>query len=318
MNRESVFRRPLLARQDEPDVAEIIAEETKLFEARRESYRLRRERLVERVSQLKKEIEGLEAQRAARSKESAIAENELVGLRQLEKKNLVQLPRLNALERGAVNLVGQGGQLRSEIAQAHGRVNETELQILNLHDDLRAEASKELREAQSELAQQHEKRVTAEDQLRRLDIRAPRSGYVLQLAMHTVGGVVTSAEPVMLIVPENEPLELEVKIMPHDIDQIFAGQPTTVRVLAFNRRTTPELQGEVRRISADVTQDKDNRVAYYTARITIPDVEISKLGNVQLRAGMQAEAFIETGSRTPFEYLTKPLTDQVARAFKER
>ncbi len=141
---------------------------------------------------------------------------------------------------------------------------------------------------------------------------------MLQLAVHTAGEVIAPGEQIMLIVPEAEALTVEVKINPQDIDQVQLGQPATVRFLSFNWRTTPEINGTVSRISADVTQDPKTGVYFYTVRIAIPQAEISKLGDVKLIPGMPVEAFMQTGERTVLSYLTKPLHDQLMRAFREK
>jgi HlyD family secretion protein len=160
--------------------------------------------------------------------------------------------------------------------------------------------------------------VAAEDQLKRIDIRAPSPGFVHQLNVHTVGGVISPAEPVMLIVPTNDTLDLEAKVQPQDIDQLTIGQAATIRVHASNSRTTPELHGTVARISADVSRDQQSNAPYYTIRVAIPKEEIKLLdGQLKLLAGMQAEVFVEVNHRTPFQYMIKPLQEQFARAFRE-
>ena len=128
-----------------------------------------------------------------------------------------------------------------------------------------------------------ERRVAAEDQLKRIDIRSPSAGYVHQLAVHTIGGVISPAEPAMLIVPDNEELNLEARVMPQDIDQLAIGQHAVVRVHASNARTTPELNGTVTRISADVSSDQQTGMTYYTIRVALPREEIQRLGALQPR-----------------------------------
>ena len=121
----------------------------------------------------------------------------------------------------------------------------------------------------------------------------------------------------MLIVPVNEALNLEAKVMPQDIDQLSPGQTAIVRVHASNQRTTPELHGTVSRIAADVSREQQTGLTYYTVRVSLPAEEIQRLGGIRLVAGMQAEVFVQTTDRTPLEYFIKPLQDQIARAFRE-
>jgi HlyD family secretion protein len=161
--------------------------------------------------------------------------------------------------------------------------------------------------------------VAAEDQLRRIEIRAPQDGVVHQLTAHTVGGVISpQGEPIMLIVPEADALSAEVKIAPQDIDQVRIGQSAVVRFAAFNQRTTPELEGEVTRISADVSLDQKSGVSYYTLRLNMPESEIERLKGLRLVPGMPVETFIRTGDRTVLSYLTKPLMDQINKTWRER
>jgi HlyD family secretion protein len=305
------------SRLDEPAVAKLMAAERSLFEARTAAREGQKSQLEKRVLQLKDEITGLKAQQTAKVREAALIAQELEGVRQLFQKNLVQLPRLSALEREAASLEGHRGQLVAAVAQAEGKIAETSLQIIQVDEEARAEVMKELREIQGRLAELVERRIAAEDQLKRIDIRAPSAGYVHQLAVHTVGGVITPAEPAMLIVPINEALDLEAKVMPNDIDQLALGQRATVRVHASNARTTPEIFGTLTRISADVTKDPQMGYSYYTIRVAIPAEELRRLRGLRLVAGMQAEVYVQTHDRTPFQYLIKPLEDQIARTFRE-
>jgi HlyD family secretion protein len=163
-----------------------------------------------------------------------------------------------------------------------------------------------------------ERRVAAEDQLKRVDIRAPQDGIVHQLNVHTVGGVIAQGEPIMLIVPQSDLLIVEAKIPPQEIDQIQVGQEALLRFSAFNLRTTPEIKGEVTRISADVVVDQKTNATFYTIRIGFSAEEVARLGTVKLVAGMPVEAFVKTQARTVMSYLVRPLQDQVMRAFREK
>src|SRR3954447_24969346 len=312
------FPAELLARRSDPDVARLIAGEQKLFETRRSARQGQKAQLKERVGQLQEQISGLNDQIAAKRRETALIGEELKGVRELWQKKLVQITRVTALERDAARLEGERGSLVSSIAQTKGKITETELQILQIDQDLRTEVGKDLAEIRSKVSELVEKRVAAEDQLKRIDIRAPQNGTVHQLAVHTVGGVVSPSEPIMLIVPNADVLTVETKIQPQDIDQVRVGQRAVLRFSAFNQRTTPELNGEVTRVSADTTQDQKTGIKFYTVRIGLTEVEIARLGGVKLVPGMPVEGFIQTGERTVLSYLTKPLTDQALKAFREK
>jgi HlyD family secretion protein len=313
-----VFPKALLDRQTEPEISEILTTEGALYEARKTSHMLRKQRLEERVLQLRKEMESLVIDLRAKQQLAEIAHKELAGLKSLDSQRLVTTQRLNALEREAVNLTGQQGQLAASIAQAEGKIVETQMQVAGLDDELRAETTKELREVQAELAQQQEKRAAAVDQLQRIDIRAPVSGQVHQSTVHTVGGVITAAEPIMMIVPTEEVLELDIRIQPHDIDLLYVGQSAVIRINAFNRRTTPDIAAVVTRVSADVSKDQQTGALFYTARLSLDQDSVASLDGLKLQAGMQAETLIKTNERTVLEYLSKPLVDQMRRALRER
>ena len=312
------FPPQLLARADVPDAAAVMASETKLFEVRVNGRVGQKAQLRERITQLNDEIAGLTAQEKAKDQESALVDKELAGVRQLYEQRLVQLSRLTTLERDAARLNGERGQYIAAMAQAKGKITETELQIIQVDKDMVSEVSKDLRETNDKIGELIERKVTAEDQLRRVDIRAPQDGIVEQSNVHTVGGVITAGDTLMLIVPQTDDLQVEAKVNPQDIDKLQVGQQTLLRLSAFNQRTTPELNGVVSRVSPDVNTDQRTGQSYYTIRVSMPPEEIARLGEVKLIPGMPVEAFVQTGERTLLSYLMKPLSDQFMRAFRER
>jgi HlyD family secretion protein len=303
---------------DQPEVKEALSSERKLFDLRRQARLGQKDQLGQRIGQLKEEISGLAAQQDAKDKETALIDQELQGVRDLWAKNLVQLNRLTSLERDAAKIEGERGQLTASAAEAKGKISETQLQIIQIDQDLSSDVAKELRETDSKIGEYVERKVTAEDQLKRTDIRAPQDGIVFQSTANTVGGVVTAGDPVMLIVPESDNLLVEVKVEPKDIDQVQFEQPVVLRFSAFNARTTPELNGKVERIAADTTTDQRTGQSYYLVRIAMTADEIKRLGDVKLTPGMPVEAFIQTGERTMLSYLVKPLHDQLMRSFREK
>ncbi len=313
-----VFPQTLLSRAEDPDVKTVIASETKLFEVRVTGRAGQKAQLRERVTQLNEEIAGLMAQEKAKDKEIALVEKELVGVRSLYEQHLVQISRLTVLERDAARLAGERAQYIAARAQAKGKITETELQIIQVDKDMVSEVSKDLRETNDKIGEFVERKVTAEDQLRRVDIRAPQDGMVLQSTVHTVGGVITAGDAIMMIVPQADDLSVEAKVNPQDIDKLQIGQKTLLRLSAFNQRTTPELNGVVTRVSPDVTTEQRTGQSYYTIRVSMPPAEVARLGDVKLIPGMPVEAFVQTGDRTMLSYLIKPLSDQLMRTFRER
>ena len=315
---EISFPSDLVARRDEPKIGKILRGQEKLFAARRTAARGEKEQLRQRISQIEDEIEGLKAQRVSKQKQISLIGDELEGLRDLQRQGLVPLPRVRALEREQARLEGEWGELVANIARAGGRIGETKLRIIQIDQDALKEILAELRDAQGKIAELQERRVAAQTRLARTEVRSPRSGFVHQLNVHTVGGVIQAGEPVMVIIPERDVLVLEALVEPQYIDQVGVGQTASIRLSAFDQRTTPELDGEVIRVSADLMQDKVSGEPHYAVRIRLAPSQLERLGEKALKPGMPAEAFIQTEARTAISYLFKPLTDQITKAFRER
>jgi HlyD family secretion protein len=227
------------------------------------------------------------------------------------------ISKITALERQAARIEGEQSQLTASVARVKGKIAEIELQIIQVDLELASEVGKELGEIDGKIGEFVERKVVAEDELKRVDISAPQSGSVHQSTVHTLGGVINTGETVMLIVPKADNLTVEAKVAPQDIDQLQLGQTAMLRFSAFNQRTTPEISGSLTRISADITTDKNTGASYYTVRIAMAADEVARLGDVTLVPGMPVEVFIKTGDRTVISYLVKPLSDQVMRAFRE-
>jgi len=315
-----VFPKLLLqrARDTDSEAACAIAAERSLFDLRRQARGGQKAQLKERSAQLQEEIKGYIGQAEAKQKEVDFIHQELEGVRTLWQKNLVPMNRLTALERDTARLEGEHSQLSGMIAQAKGKIAEIGLQVIQVDQDLRTEVGKDLIEARSKISETAERKTAAVDQLNRIDIRAPQSGRVHQLTVHTVGGVISPGEQIMLIVPDADALAVEVKIAPRDVDQVYVGQTASMRFAAFDQKTTPGVEGEVSMVSADLTQDQRTGTSYYTVRVLLKPEELARLGNAKLVAGMPVDVFIKTPGRTALSYLIKPLRDQAERAFKER
>jgi HlyD family secretion protein len=315
---EIVFPSDTIGRTPSSELAAAMESERKLFDLRRAARQGQKSQLRQRIAQLDDEARGYGALQAAKTEEIELIQRELGGVQSLWEKKLIPINRLTVLEREAARLKGELAQSIASSAQVRGKISEIELQIIQIDQELSSEVAKELREVDGKIGEFVERKVTAEDQLKRVELRAPQSGIVHQLGIHTIGGVVSPADPVMLIVPESDLLSVEARVSPQDIDQLYLGQPTTLRFSAFNQRTTPEIQGTISRISADVSPDQRTGQNFYTARITIPGDELARLGNVKVLPGMPAEIFARTYDRSVLSYFTKPLTDQIVRAFRER
>ena len=314
----------LAGQREQPVIAELIANEFRLFKARQAARSGQKEQLRERIEQLVEESKGLSAQLEAKRGELDLVKEELAGQEKLWSKKLLPVTKYVATQREATRLKGEHGQLIARAAQVRGKMAETELQIRQVDQDRTSEAMRDLREAQAKEAELLERRVAAQDQLMHVDIRAPQTGLVHQLAVHTVGGVVSPGEPIMLIVPNNDVLVVEAKVSPVDIDHVKPGSTAFVRFSAFNQRTTPEFEGHVVRVSADLTREPGGAASYgstpphFTARISFATAEATRLAELNMIPGMPAEVHIRTGDRTMLSYLMKPLQDQFAVAFRER
>ncbi len=307
----------LLIRASADHVAGAIAGEQNLFTLRRAARDGQIQQLGKRIAQLEEEIAGVGAQKDGKEREIALIEEELIGVRDLWEKKLIQRSRLLELERAAARLEGERGQLAAALAQAKGRISEMELAIIQIEQDMRSEVARELRETEGQTAELEERRVAAEELLRQVDIRAPQSGRVHELAVHTIGGVIGPGESVLRIVPSADDLTVEARVAPQDIDQVHPGQPAFLRLSAFNQQTTPELAGEVSSVSPDLIEDSRGGASYYNVRVSIAANEIDPVEEQSLKPGMPVEAFLRTSDRTVMSYLFKPLSDQINRAFRE-
>jgi HlyD family secretion protein len=292
------------------------SDELRLFKIHRTTQAGEKAQLRERIAQLNEQIRSYNEGAKAKVRQIELINNELTGVRQLFKEELVPISRLNALERDAAQLGGDVAQLNGAAAEARGKIAEIELQIIQVDQTARAEAGNQLGEVQNQLAELRQKRVTAQQEFGRVQIRAPQDGVVDRLTVHTVGGVIAPGEAIMAIVPDKDQLHVEARIKPTDVDHVHADQPAALRFSAFDQRTTPELPGRVTRVSAEAQVDEKTAAAFYIVDISIPADRIAR-ERLKLVPGMPVEAFIQTGRRTILSYIIKPLADQLKRAFRE-
>ena len=312
-----VFAPTLLARASDPDVAKVMASEQRLFDLRRSSQAGQKAQLRQRIDQMKNQIKGMAGQIDAKTREIALIAKEIETDRALVRDNLLPQTILTQMERDAARADGDRGQLVDAIAQAQGKIAETELQILQVDQDTRTQVGKELADVQAKISEQSQRKLASEDQLSRVEIRAPLDGWVHELTAHTVGGIIAAGESIMQIVPDSDMLAVEAKVAPNDIDQTRVGQPATLRFSSFNLQSTPELNGQVSLVSADLTREERTGASYYTIRIALAPAEVARLGSLKLVPGMPVEAFLGTGDRTALSFLLKPLRDRAAGAFRE-
>ncbi|WP_275791192.1 HlyD family type I secretion periplasmic adaptor subunit [Pararhizobium gei] len=291
--------------------------ERKLFVSRKAGLTGMKSQLASRKGQLADETKGLTVQLEAIEDALTLIGEELAGLDKLYGQGLVSMQRLTELKRNRAQLEGERGARIASRAQAAGKSSEIDLQILQLDEDRRTEIAKELTDVEGKIAEYEDRRIAAQDQLKRLDITSPLDGRVYQLAVHTVNGVINAGEVLMLVVPGADGLTVEAKIATHDIDQVRLGQPVEVRFSAFNQRTTPIVEAEVATIAPDIVTDQRTGMTYYLLRIKPMPDSLAQLTGLSLYPGMPAEVFIKIADRTVISYLAKPLTEQLQHTFRE-
>jgi HlyD family secretion protein len=307
----------------DPRMATFLASQQSLFAARRNRQGGEAGLLMQQRAQLNEQVTGLTSELESRNRQSTLIKREIESVRPLLEQGLYTMTRMLSLERESARLEGEIGRLRGDIARVKGAISENEGKIQQIQKEMLQQVSSEQREAQGKIAELEEQKVAIEDKLKRIEIKAPRSGYVHNLAIHTVGGVVSPANPIMEVIPEEDRLIVEAKVSPNDIEQVVVGHTASVRFPAFNQRTTPVIDGKVVKRSAASITDKNPAMAaagpYFTVTIEIAAAEIANLGEgKKLIPGMQAEVYIETEKRTILSYLVKPFTDYFGKAFRER
>ena len=295
----------------------LIDGEIQLFATRQSSIVGMKKQLEERKAQLDAEIEGDTIQLKSIDDADVLIKEELDAAEELYDRKIVTMQRVNGLKRQRVGLEGNRGERLASRAQANGKISEINLQILQLDEDRRSEDAKDLADVQGKISELEERRVATKDQLDHLEIRAPLTGKIFQLAIHTVGGVVNPGDALMLLAPDKRALTVEVKIAAHSVDQVELGQPVDIRFTAFDQRATPEIKGAVTSVSPDVIADPKTSVTYYAVRVVPQTDSLLQLNGKSLYPGMPAEVFIKTGERTALSYFAKPITDQMKHAFRE-
>lgn len=307
----------LQALLDQPAVHDIVHGQTRLFAARQAAYKGDIRLLEQRIDQHRAEIASLEDLSVAKQRQHELIGDELESSRRLHTQGHTSTTRLRALEQDLANLQGEMAERRAELATAKGALGESRLQISQRENTWREEGATERQEVLATIRELQEERITAIDELSRIEIRTPVAGIVHGLTMHTLGGVITPSEPIMQIIPNKDRLLIEARVEPQNIDQLHLGQDAMLRFSAFNQRMTPELTGQLVNVSADRLEDQMSGNAYYQALIEVPQGQIERLNGLTLLPGMPVESFIETGERTVLSYFVKPLTDQLHHAFRE-
>jgi HlyD family secretion protein len=278
--------------------------------------------LGQRSRQLGEQQSGYAQQRAAFAEQGRILEQEIAGLRELEKKGFASTNRLRALERAQAELRGREAAMAAEIARAGEGMGETRMQSLSIRSQTLEEVATELRNTQAKISEVLPRLIAAREQLARARVRAPASGQVVGLTVFTVGGVVSPGQTLMEIVPDNRALVIQAQVLPPDADDVFIGQKAQVRFLSVQDKSLPLLSGTVRTMSADSFTEESSGRSYFRAEVEVVPEELEKvrgvLGQGQLRPGLPVELVMSVRKRTALQYLLEPLTSNFWRSLREQ
>lgn len=300
------------------DDPETLEAQRSMFAARKAAFDGQLEIFDQQIKHLNQDIKGLSFQQKSRKRQISIVGQELKALKGLLSENLVERTRVLGLEKELANLEGELGELQSESAAKQTAIAEKELEKFQLSKNRQEEVVLELKKVQQELLDLTERLNAARHVLDHIDIRSPVTGVVVNTDVHTVGGVVRPGQVVLELVPENDQLVVEARVRPQDIDGIEPGLAAGVKLSSFEQRSTPELAGRVKYVSADILEEERSGEIYYLARIAVGEDEVARLEGKRIQPGMPAEVFIRTGQRTAAEYLIQPLADSFRRAWLER
>lgn len=311
---EIVFPEDLVTAPASSGVSEIMDNQRNIFTARKQALQERRAIMGQQIRQVEEELQGLNALVRSQDKQLELLRDEMESNEKLFEKGMTGKARLRALQRSLAEIVGERSQNISALAKGKQNIEETRLQMTELRTQTLNQLVQQMGETQSEISDLVEKMRAAEDVLERTVIRSQLDGTIVNLQVHSIGGVVSPGQPLMDIVPDNEKLVVEAHIEPNDIDVLVPGLKALVRLTAFSQRTSTPLEGEVISVSADRLTDIHTGVDYFLARVQLTE----NIDGLKLSPGMQAEVMIVTGARSTLDYLAQPLTASLNRAFREK
>ena len=319
---EIKFPEYLTSREDDAEIVDILGGQKRNFEGSRSKMESDISMLNSNIRSLSFRADGYEGQRKSMERQLGFLKDELAGKQTLFGQGLIRKNDINALSRAIADAEGQIERLQAEYDQTISERSKIEQQIGQTKATYKQAALDELQNIEAELDEVREQRENAESILKRTTIKAPVAGTIVRMHFHTAGGVIESGKSILEILPAGVPLIIETQIPRSDIDAVRAGQNAVVRLTALNQRTTPILDGKVSYVSADSLPDPKgtNTVSrdVYIARISLTAQELLRVKGFSPTPGMPAEVMIQTAERTFVDYITRPIVDSMARAFREQ
>lgn len=310
------FSLPPSVSPDDPEIASFFAQEQALFTARRSAYFGNVSILKQTIDGCREQIQALEGKLAAAKEQLRLYKEERDNLAPLVAKGFATKTRVIALQRAEAGAQGDMQQIEANLSEQRARINESEFKSTQLSKDRVEGASKDLSDAEAQLAQTLPRLTSAQDRLGRGQILSPEAGYVYNLAVYGPGAAVTPGQVIMEIVPLKDALVLQVEVSPNDIDRVQAGQPTVIHLLPYKQRFQLKIGGTLMQISPDEFEDKVKQTSYYKGLVTVDAKDLANAG-ATLIPGMPVQAMIQTGSRTIMAYLLDPLYEVSAYAMRD-
>ena len=311
-------QRVIDAAAESEDLQSVLRQQKRLYTARIESYNKEQQSLSSRIAQTQVLVKGLEEQRGLLQEQIKLINEEQKAYATLQDERLGDGTRARELARQALSLRNEAARLKAEQERTRLQASEVEVQLANNEQTFQKEVGERIRTTQSAYFEAQERFLVMQDRVNRSSIRAPEAGYIVNMQLHTIGGITNSGQNILDLVPVGDQFVVETKIATQDINSVFIGQKADIRFSAFDQRTTPSVEGEVVHISADSILDEKTGMNYYLTRVRVTEHGAAKLENLRLIPGMPAEVMLRREDRTFLSYLMKPLVDSFTRSFKEK
>ncbi|MGU3398802.1 HlyD family type I secretion periplasmic adaptor subunit [Brucellaceae bacterium D45D] len=303
---------------DEGENATNAIRAEQIFFQKRQAQKLSRIDIQQKtIEQYTEQAKASSAQIAATDRQIELISEQRKAIAGLVDKGYAQKSKLTEIDTRLSQLAGDRGEFSGDKAKAEQAKAGAEFSLSGIESDLQSEIAGEITSAQVELADTQERIVAARDVMRRVEVRSPQEGIVANIRLRTPGGVIAPGEPIMDIVPENEPLVVEMKISPRDVDSVTVGSNAQIKLTAYNQRSMAPLDGKLTYIAADQSLDEKTDTAYFVARAEINAQSLAANPTARLYPGMPAEIIIVHKERKAIDYLVSPITDSLNRAFRE-